>query len=584
MQPQLPRRLAAILVADVVGSSRLIETDETWALSAIHEALSRTLATTAAQHGGRLIKTTGDGALFEFASPVEAVRCAFAVQESLNERAKEQPSEKRVLLRIGVNLGDVVAGEGGDLFGDGVNVAARLEGIADPGGVTISAKVHDELQGKLALAFEDWGDRQLKNIIRPVRVYALPSKAASRASQPERLQALDRPSIAVLPFTNMSGDPEQEYFADGITEDLLTSLSRIRWLLVIARNSSFVFKGRAVDIQEVKHKLNVQYVLEGSIRKVGSRIRITAQLIEAQTGSHLWADRYNRDFSDIFDLQDEITHSVVWAIEPNIQDFEIKKARSKPTRDLSAYDLYLQSLPELHRFTIDGFRAAEALLRSALSRDPDYADAWAGLADCLGRMIVGGWVHDLDRGREEAWAAALCAVKLDPNNGTNLSVAAWALAVLGGALPQALNFANQALQLHPNSAYVQTNCAWVLIYNGELERALENLNAVRRMSPIDPRAYITLNAMAAAHFYAGRFGDAIACTQRTLDYHPLHPVALRYMAAALAHMNRVDEARAVAQQLVTVQPNSTISRAARMYAGDRNKLYIDGLRKAGVPE
>jgi adenylate cyclase len=460
-------RLVAVLATDVVGASRLMEADEAGTLSAIQAIFSEIIAPAAARHGGRMVKTMGDGALVEFASPVEAVLCAVEAQAGIAERPHQGQD---IQVRMGINLGDVVTTEDGDILGDSVNVATRLESIADPGGICISGKVYDELQGKLDLSFEDRGEQNLKNIARPVRVYALCGTTPIRTPGP-KFSVPDKPFIAVLPFTNLSGDPEQEYFADGITEDLIAALSRCRWLFVIARNSVFTLKGRAVDIKQVSRQLGVRYVLEGSVRKAGNRVRITAQLVEAVTGADIWAGRFDRDLMDIFALQDEITESVVSAIEPSLQAAEIERARAKATNNLEAYDLYLRALPEFYAFTEQGFRRAETLLRQAVECDPGYAEAWGALADCRGRLMVGGWTEDWDADAARSREAALQAVQCDPDNARVLAVAAWSLASLSGVLERAVTFCERALYLQPNSSYVLTNCGWVLIYNDECERA-----------------------------------------------------------------------------------------------------------------
>jgi adenylate cyclase len=338
------RRLAAILAADVVGFSSMMEKDEEGTASRIRTMRREVVEPKLGAHKGRLVKATGDGFLAEFASPVEAVRCALAVQDKI----AGQPANEGMKLRIGINLGDIIIEDDGDVLGDGVNVAARLEQMADPGGVLISGKIYDEIEGKIDRVFEDRGEQQVKNIARPVRVYALAGAGPSR-SEPKVLPLPDKPSIAVLPFTNMSGDPEQEYFADGVVEDITTALSGLRWLFVIARNSAFTYKGRAVDIRDVGRELGVRYVLEGSVRKAGGRIRLSGQLVEAETGRHIWANRFDGDLTDIFTLQDRISESVVAAIEPTVRAAELARSRSKPTESFEAYDLCLQALPNVPR-------------------------------------------------------------------------------------------------------------------------------------------------------------------------------------------------------------------------------------------
>jgi adenylate cyclase len=524
------RRLAAILAADVVGFSTMMEKNEEGTASHVRAVRREVIEPKLSAHQGRLVKTTGDGFLAEFASPVEAVRCALSIQDSIAERGEANEGLK---LRIGINLGDIIIEDDGDVFGDGVNVAARLEQMADPGGVLISGKIYEEIEGKIDRRFESRGEQQVKNLSRPVRVFAWTS-ATPPKPEPKALTLPDKPSIAVLPFTNMSGDPEQEYFADGVVEDIITGLSRLRWLFVIARNSSFIFKGRAVDVKEVGRALGVRYVLEGSVRKAGSRVRITGQLIDAETGAHIWAERYDRDLTDIFELQDAITREVVTAIEPNLRAVEVERARTKPTDSLDAYDLYLRALPESYSATEEGFRRCERLLQAAVQRDPTYGEAWGGLADCIGRLVVNGWT-DFDEGAVRARDAALRGVDADPENGAVLAAAGWALAIICGSLDQASELVARALRIHPNSAYVRTCCGWVFIYTGEEELALEQFEAARRMSPLDPRAYLTLTATGVAHFFDRRFEEAVRWTNRSLQQKTTH-VALRYQAAALSHL------------------------------------------------
>lgn len=578
------RRLAAILAADVVGSSRLMEADETYALSAIHAALHDALTTTAERHGGRVFKTMGDGVLIEFASPVAAVTCAHEVQKTLSDRATAEPEERRVRLRIGINLGDVVARPDGDLYGDGVNVAARLEPLASPGGIVISAKVHDELHGRLALDWQDLGEQSLKNITRPVKVYASGPETASSVRPTPSMPT--KPSIAVLPFNNMSGDPEQDYFADGIVEDIITALSRVRWLFVIARNSSFTYKNKSVDTRQVGRELGVRYLLQGSIRKAGQRVRISGQLVEAATGAHIWADRFDGEISEIFELQDRIAARVVTAVEPSLRLAEIERAKHKPTENLDAYDLYLRALPAINVYTRAGFEEAEALLRKAVALDPTYADALAALAECLVRMIVNGWAADQQASTAEACELAGRAISADPENASVLATAAWAYGTLGVRFEQSLDLANRALMLHPNSVHIRSFCGWVFHFMGDSLRAIEQFEEARRLSPIDPKGYFPMLGLAAAHFFAGHFEESVTLTGRILAEVPTHNVARRYRAAALAHLGRAEEAKAVVAELLKVQPNSSlrVSRSTGFHDPRMAELYITGLQKAGLPE
>jgi adenylate cyclase len=373
------RRLAAILAADVAGYSRLMGADEEGTLERLKALRSELLDPKIAEHHGRIVKTTGDGVLVEFASVVDAARCAVEMQQAIAERHTGVAADNRIELRIGINLGDVIV-EGDDLYGDGVNIAARIEALADAGGVFVSNTVHEHVRDRLPFVFEDLGEQQVKNIARPVRVYRVRDVAAARTplTAAPALPLPDKPSIAVLPFANMSGDPEQEYFADGMVEEIITALSRIRWLFVIARNSTFTYKGQAVEVKQVGRELGVRYVLEGSVRKGGNRVRITAQLIDATNGAHLWADRFDGSLEDVFELQDKVASSVAGVIEPTLRAAETRRTAAHPTADVTAYDLYLRALPIFYTLTKEGVLQALALLEQAIARDPNYGRRWPG--------------------------------------------------------------------------------------------------------------------------------------------------------------------------------------------------------------
>src|SRR5580700_3866706 len=389
---RVERRLAAILAADVAGYSRLVGADEEGTLAALKALRRELIDPSVAEHRGRIVKTTGDGLLVEFASVVDALRCATHFQPLIRERNAGTAADRRIEFRIGIHQGDVVVEEG-DIFGDGVNVAARLEALAEPGGICVSARVHEDAAGKLDIAFEDLGDQALKNIARPVRVYQVRrDDALSTISRPQ-LTLPDKPSIAVLPFANMSGDPEQEYFADGMVEEIITAFSRIHWLFVIARNSSFTYKGQAVDVKQVGRELGVRYVLEGSVRKGGNRVRITGQLIDAITGAHLWADRFDGLIEDVFELQDKVASSVAGVIEPALQAAETARSGGRPTTDLTAYDLYLRGYA-MYLSSARQIPEALRLMEQAIARDPNYGPALAWAAFCCGRLILDGLSDD----------------------------------------------------------------------------------------------------------------------------------------------------------------------------------------------
>ncbi|MET4848983.1 adenylate/guanylate cyclase domain-containing protein [Bradyrhizobium japonicum] len=446
-EQRVQRRLAAILAADVVGYSALMQRAEE-ATYAEFERLQRELVEPSlSRHDGRLIKTTGDGALAEFASPSAAVRSAVEIQEGI---ASGRSSLK---LRIGVNLGEVIVAADGDLFGDGINIAVRLEGVADPGGILISEKVYCEIEGKLDVGFEDRGEQQLKNIAKPIRAYAV--CAGAHSAPTEGLSAApplpDKPSIAVLPFENMSGDPEQEYFADGMVEEMITALSRFKWLFVIARNSSFTFKGKAVDIKEVGRRLGVRYVLEGSVRKAAGKIRITGQLIDAVTGTHIWADRFERDLSDIFALQDEVTAAVVSAIEPKLLQTEIAMAARRRPENLTAYDLFLRALPQFYLATREGNTEAIRLARRALELDPRFGPVAALAGNCHMQNVLQDYAIDPQFERKEAVRLSRLALSVDDSDPDTLARAAAILAFMEGDCESEIEMADRAVALNPNS-------------------------------------------------------------------------------------------------------------------------------------
>jgi adenylate cyclase len=418
------RRLAAILAADIAGYSRLMGADEVGTIQALREHRA-TADPLIAEHGGRIVKTSGDGLLIEFGSVVGAVECALGLQRLAAERNAGTPAERRIEWRMGVHLGDVLI-EGDDILGDGVNIAARLEGIAEPGGICISDDAFRQVRGKVEAEFADMGEQSLKNIERPLRVYRVGSSPA--ASQPispaAALPLPDKPSIAVLPFANMSGDPDQEYFADGMVEEIITALSRIRWLFVIARNSSFTYKGQAVDVKQVGRELGVRYVLEGSIRKAGGRVRIAAQLIDAVTGTHLWADRSDGSLEDIFELQDQVAISVAGVIEPALQTAETVRSANRPTSDLTAYDFYLRALAAFYPITKEGIVEALRLLEQAIAIDRHYGPALVWAANCHFRLVLDGWAEEPETSRRKAGDPARQALQAGGNDPGILASAA----------------------------------------------------------------------------------------------------------------------------------------------------------------
>jgi adenylate cyclase len=585
------RRLAAILATDVAGYSRLMGTDEEGTLERLKALRRELLDPKIAEHHGRIVKTTGDGILVEFASVVDAVRCAVAVQQAMPERNTGVEADSRIELRIGINLGDVIV-EGDDLYGDGVNIAARIEALADAGGVFVSNTVHDQVRDRLPFVFEDLGEQQVKNIARPVQVYRVRdlSAAAKNPSAPARpvLPLPDKPSIAVLPFANMSGDPEQEYFADGMVEEIITALSRIRWLFVIARNSSFTYKGRAVDVKQVGRELGVRYVLEGSVRKAGNRVRITGQLIDATTGNHIWADRFEGTLDDIFELQDQVTSNVVGAIEPRLRQSEIERASRKRTENLDAYDLYLRAFAQFHKFTEQGMREAIALLTRALAMDPSYAPAAAMVGWCRMFQRSQLWGPVPDEEIVEGVRLARQAIEMGKDDPETLRFAGFFLSVAAGEHAEAESAVQRALMLNPNSAFAWYASGWVSCFRNRPRPAVEAFERAMRLSPLDPVGYLFSSGLAFAHLAEGRYGEAVEWADQSLRELPRYAPSIRVKVVLCARLGRIEEARLWLGRLLEVQPGLTIAEY-KAYAGVFFPPFmlaamVEGLRKAGLPE
>jgi adenylate cyclase len=476
------RRLAAILAADVAGYSRLMGADEEGTLERLKALRHELLDPKIAEHHGRIVKTTGDGLLVEFASVVDAVRCAVAVQQAMAERNTGVAAENRIELRIGINLGDVIV-EGDDLYGDGINIAARIEALADAGGVFVSNTVHDHVRDRLPFTFEDLGEQQVKNIARPVRVYRVRDLVAAKASAQPVLPLPDKPSIAVLPFANMSGDPEQEYFVDGMVEEIITALSRIRWLFVIARNSSFTYKGQAVDVKQIGRELGVRYVLEGSVRKAGMQVRITGQLIDALTGTHLWAGRFDGSLEDIFELQDRVAVSVAGVIEPALQAAEMRRSIERPTPDLGAYDLHLRALAVFFPQTKERIFATLRLLEQAIAIDRHYGPALSWAAICHMQLVTNGWAEAPETSRRKAIDLARQALQVGENDPAILANAAFVLAQFGEDIGAMIGLVDRALALNPGYARGWFVSGLLRVFAGEHDLAIEHLEASLRLSP-----------------------------------------------------------------------------------------------------
>src|SRR5438309_2073302 len=500
------RRLAAILAADVAGYSRLMGADEEGTLERLKALRRELLDPKIAEHRGRIVKTTGDGMLVEFASVVDAVRCAVEVQQAMPERNTGVRADSGIELRIGINLGDVIVG-GDDLYGDGVNIAARIEALADAGGVFVSNTVHDQVRDRLPFVFEDLGEQQVKNIARPVRVYRVRDAGAAAKSPSAPVQPAlplpDKPSIAVLPFANMSGDPEQEYFADGMVEEIITALSRIRWLFVIARNSTFTYKGRAVDVKQVGRELGVRYVLEGSVRKGGNRVRITAQLIDSTNGAHLWADRFDGLLEEVFELQDRVAISVAGVIEPTLRQSEIERARRKRPESLDAYDFYLRALPDAFAAMPEDANKALALLGKAIELEPDFAAAHAIIAFCHEQRYLRGGMQE--ETRLAALRHARQAIAAGGDDAVALATAGFVIAVCGRGYETALTAFERSFGPSSSSALALGFSSIVRAWNGDDAIAVEHAERAIRLSPFDPLRYLPYVGLAYAHFAAGRF-------------------------------------------------------------------------------
>ncbi len=581
----MTRKLTAIIAADVVGYSRLMGGDEAGTLAALKTHRRELIDPKIAEHQGRIVKTTGDGLLIEFPSVVEAVQCAVEIQRAMQERNTDVPADHRIEFRVGINLGDIII-DGDDIYGDGVNVAARLESLAEASGVCISKVVRDQVRDKLDLAFEDLGERQLKNIARPVHVFRI---AASGVGEPApsakpALALPDKPSIAVLPFTNMSGDPEQEYFSDGITEDVITALSRLHWFFVIARNSTFAYKGKPVDVKHLGQELGVRYVLEGSVRKSGQRVRITSQLIDATTNNHIWAERYDRELSDIFALQDEITASVIAAIEPKLLAAEGIRAESRSIEDLNAWDLVARAVSHFWKLTAAESATAIAMLRQAVQRYPDYAPAHSILAFALVVSAHLGWTA---RANDRTFAAecALRAAELDDQDPW-AHVALGYLAFTARQTDEAIDCFRRALDINPNFAAARGFIGFALACDGRSEDAIENSQRAIRMSPRDPLNFFFVGGLAAAHYLAGRYVEAVDWARQQVQMRPGSPSGHRILCASLAQAGLIEEARAAMRLLRQVQPNISVAwiKASVPYPDHTMPRFLEGLRKAGLTE
>jgi adenylate cyclase len=571
----MERRLAAILIADVVGYSRLMQMDEAGTLSALKARCTETLQPWVTKYQGRIVKRMGDGVLVEFGSAVNAVQCAVELQRAMDAANADLQENRRVVLRVGVSLGEIVA-EAADIYGDGVNLAARLEALANPGSVVVSQPVFAQVRGKVELEFDDLGEQTLKNMAEPVRAYSVRAKLGGSRAGASSVTPPSRPSIAVLPFTNISGDPEQEYFSDGITEDLITALARFRSLVVIARNSSFAFKGRASDVKEVGRKLGVRYVIEGSVRKVGTRVRVTAQLIDTETGGHLWADRYDRSLDDIFAVQDEVVEQVTWRVAGKVSQTEITSARRRSTKNMDAYDLYLTALGHTYRMSGEDGAKAVALLERAIELDPNFGRAYSALARA--HMVVGAATDSLEH-YQVGIAAGTKAIELDDADESTHADIGHLYNMLHRPDEAKLHL-DRAIALNPNNPMTVYLAAYDRLYRGQHQDALIWFNRARQLDPMDP-PWVD-EGLGATYYLLGRYSDALqAFTRMGLRWASHH---VRF-AAALAEAGRLDEARHHVAEARRLHPGySQMDFAKKPFQPPDMENWLQGLRKAGLPD
>jgi adenylate cyclase len=579
-QEPVQRKLAAVLSADVKGYSRLMGEDEEATIRTL-TSYREVMANLIQRHRGRVVDFPGDNLLAEFSSVVDAVRCAVEIQDALRARNVELPENRKMEFRIGINLGDVIV-EGERIYGDGVNIAARLEGLAEGGGICISGTVYDHIENKLAFDYESLGQHSVKNIRKPIRVYRVGVKADAAVPEAGReLKVPEKPSIAVLPFVNMSGDPEQEYFSDGITEDLITDLSKISGLFVIARNSTFMYKGKPVKVDQVGQELGVRYVLEGSVRKVGDRVRITAQLVDASTGGHLWAERYDRDLEDIFALQDEVAQKIVSALAVKLTDDEQERLERGYTDNLEAYDYFLRGLEYFNRLTKEGTDQARRLFERAIDLDPEFAAAYGHMSLTHWLEWSFGWTQDLQC-LEKAFELAQKAAALDdslPEAHRILGI----LCLWKKQHDQAIALTERAIALNANYADAIWQLGQVLSFAGKPEEAIDLVKRAMRLNPVYPVVYLW--DLGHAYMLAGRYEEAIAALTRTLHRNPnFHPAHI-YLAITYSELGRAKEAQAEAAEFARMSsPMSWEDWRQRLPYKDEGVIehFFDVLRKAGV--
>jgi TolB-like protein/class 3 adenylate cyclase len=591
---RVERRLAAVLAADIAGYSRLMGRDEEGTLTQLKTFRKTLIDPTIAAHRGRIVKTTGDGMLVEFASVVDAARCAVEVQNGVADQNAGVPPNLRIEFRIGIHVGDIIFDDN-DIFGDGVNIAARLEGLAEPGGVCISDDAQRQIRGKVDSLFDDMGPQNLKNIAEPMRAWRLniDAKASAVLSLDPSIEIArppvlpDKPSIAVLPFQNMSSDAEQEYFADGIVEDIITALSRYHSLFVIARNSSFTYKGRAVDVKQVGRELGVRYVLEGSVRKSADRVRVTGQLIDASNGAHLWADRFDGALNDIFDLQDHITLRTVGAIAPKLEGAEINRAMRKPTESLDGYDFYLRAMASFHKAGKADISEALRLFLNAIELDDNFSSAYGMAAWCYVRRKMNGWAEDGPSESSHAAQIAERAVECGKDDAVALACGGLAIGYIFANFDRAITLFDRSQALNPNLVMAWHLSSWIRSFIGQQDLAVEHLERAIRLSPVDPQRPGMQASIACAHFAAGRFDIAASTAKTAILEQPNNFMATLVAAAANAMTGNLDIARAATGRVREIDPSFRLHMVKDRLPYKQPELlarWQDALRQAGLPE
>jgi adenylate cyclase len=590
-EERVQRRLAAILSADVVGYSRLMGTDETGTLSLLKTIRREIIDPLIAAHSGRMVKLMADGALVEFASAVDAVTCAIEVQKQIRERNAGSPEEKRIEFRIGINVGDIIV-DGDDIYGDGVNVASRIEALAEPGGIYISRSAADHVRDKLPIRIDTRGEQTVKNIARPIEVFRIIAEgigsrtetAGQATPSPGLIPPIaDKPSIAVLAFNNMSGDPEQEYFSDGISEDIITDLSKLPELHVIARNSTFTYKGRAVDVKQVGRELGVRYVLEGSVRKAGNRVRVTGQLIDAVSGAHLWADRFDRDLTDIFAVQDALTREIISALKVKLTPEQQHRLVRKSAIAVEAYNLFLRGREQMLLHTRSGNTEARGLLAGAIAINPDFAAAHACVGFTHANDYVNGWTENPERSLAEGLAIIERAVAMDEEEPQGHFALAVAL-IWRREHDRALAEARRCLSLAPNFAEAHLAAAHILIFGGDAAGAVAEIDAAMRLDPFYPD--IALYFLAEARISLGQFDEAITALKQRLARNPNSETSYALLASCYGHLGRIAEGRAAWAELMRLAPDFSIERRRRILPFKDPDLFehrVEGMRKAGLP-